>query len=1148
MNRFLASIFSAMVFTLASAAAPLVEFKIPAQSLEDSLRSVGKACNINILIDRQLTAGLHAPELQAQLTIEEALQRLLIGTSLTYAFVDDRTVTLQVRDAVVVPISNLSKSQDSGPVEVAEEPINTEAALEEVLVTGSRIESDASRSPSPVTSIGSEQVRQIGATSAADLFQRLPALRFSGTATSGVTNYSSFEVATPNLRDLGPERTLTLVNGRRHVSGVAGSAAVDIDTIPTALIERVEIVTGGAASIYGADAVTGVVNYILKKDFTGFSLEAFGGQLDQGLGREYAVNAAAGFNFGAQEQGNIVFSVDWKRISEVNQADTGVREAEQFSIEESPGLYVQSADITPALSAQGVRPGDFIPGLDESTQQLFPAARLQQGLSPQVLAYGRGVRFAFSGQAGSYGIDLDGDGFQDSLGADINNDGLGDCENTFFFYGGIEGGCWTRDPRTGDVRPLRDGVFFGNFRTAGGDFSDFPESANIFEPQLERLGLNLNAHYDFTDTTRGFIETKFSRAESRLFNQYYFTYLLPIRLDNPFVPDVLNDALDDYRNSNPSADLSSATWVTTRDNFDWGPQRADVDSSTARVVFGVEGSFSPSLTYELAFNLGRTEQNRRSLGFMADRLYAALDVVADPVTGQPVCRSSLDPNAIPFTNEFNASLFNLAEETTEFRYQTFQPGDGSCRPLNAFNGFAPQTVESLSFINQLITTNAILEQQVISAEVAGDAGERLALPGGLIRFAAGVEYRREVSRLNLSDNLLNGFVFQSAYDETRGTYNSKDVFAEVQAPILANRFLAQELTVTGSARVADFSTSGTATTWGMGFTWTPWHSTRLRGSLAKAVRAPNIGELFTPTQIGVASPIPDPCSENLLNQGPSPQNRARNCSAAGIDPGVEAIGELDQRSGGNPDLAPETAHTATIGLVLQPARLPSLLLSVDYYQIEIDDAISTPDIESVVNACYDASAFPNPFCEQFTRNASSAAFPFSINAAQVEALNFARFETRGVDVSLNYLWDLSRVGLTGNLDLGANINRVFNLDDFLLPDDPASVKDRLDDKYSAVTSISWSGAQLTVGVNSLYLARARGVDTETFTQINPFYGPLGTLSPAWVHDLSISYQLTDPVLLQFGINNITGQPSVYDSANFPRANPRRYFLSVSAKF
>jgi iron complex outermembrane recepter protein len=1029
-----------------------------------------------------------------------------------------------------------------------------EQSVEEVVVTGSRIAVTKSiDAPSPITSVNQDQLAEIGVVSTEDIFRRVPALRLSSTV-GDTDRFTGFPSAAANLRDLGSDRTLVLINGRRHVSGVQGSAAVDVNSIPAALIERIEVVTGGSASIYGADAVSGVVNYILKKDYQGFAIDGLVGQSDRGLGREYRANALAGINFGDNDRGNVTVSLDWTRAEEVSAIDTGIGVDQRYNLFESPALYIQPEDITPALSALGVRPGDYVPGLDPDVFAALPASRRAAAEDPRFLAYTQGTKFFYTARGGSYGIDLDGDQAIDAPNFDLDGNGIDDCENTYFFYSGLESGCWRTDPMTNQIRPLRNAeIFVSPENGVGGDTDDFPDSQTILAPAYERYGININTTYDFADNLAGFLEAKFLQGKASVGStSYSYANQLPVALDNAFVPQTLSQALSSYANQTGD-DLSAAQWVVARDNFDWLPDRSDSRSQTTRLVAGVEGQFARGWKYELAVNWGRTEQTRRSISMLTDRFYAALDAVIDPDTGRAVCRSSLDPTAIPPINGFGFLAFNVLENTFDYRYQTFSPDDGQCRPLNIFNAFQPQDAEALAFVSEQLFARAELEQRVVSAQLTGDLGERWRLDAGPVRFALGAEYRRESSDTTASEEYLRGFSFDSAFSPTRGAYDSRDVFFELQMPLLADQPWAEELSVQGSARYSRFSTAGSVNTWGLGLVWSPVRDIRLRSSLAKAVRAPNINELFAATTFGGYDNIDDPCEVNLIDQGLNPENRRRNCALDGIPEGyAPTVGGGFTRSGGNTNLEPETGNTFTTGIVLQPRMLPSFTATIDYYRIEIENAINTPDLGTIIEACYDASDFPNQFCGQFSRNRDlrDGDFFLTINRVEVEALNFARFETSGVDVSLNFVQDLAAIKLPGQLDLNLNFNRILKLNDFLLPNDPASVDDRIAgrDNWTVLTNIGWEWSRLNIGVNSTYLDRSLGQNPLIFAQINPEFGPTGAQKPIWLHDLSVQYEVSDNMVVQVGANNITGVPSDYDTSFFPRAYPRRYFLNVAAKF
>ncbi|MEQ8934861.1 MAG: TonB-dependent receptor plug domain-containing protein, partial [Amphiplicatus sp.] len=372
---------------------------------------------------------------------------------------------------------------------------------DEIVVTGTRIERPALSAPSPVTSIGAEDISRSGETNLTDLLNDVPSLvgsQDNGDATNLATGTTGLQLL--NLRNLGTNRTLVLVNGRRHVGSSGGSTAVDINTIPVDLIERVDVLTGGASAVYGADAVTGAVNFILKDDFEGVSFRGQGGLTpDHGDASRAFGSILAGANF-AGGRGNITASFEYSREKGVNGADRDFASTGLYSLVDNP---------------------DFVPGM---------------GLAQQIFL--QDVSIQFASPEGAIAVDFF-DGF-----------------DLIFDY---EGNGSPYDP--GEPITFRNGV--------GGSATKIYELLQgSLTSDIERYVFNSFAHYDFTDSMRGFLEVKFSEVDASSTGQPAFSDLIPILVnENPFVPDSIVQAAND---------AGADTVFLSHDLFDLGLRGEDI--------------------------------------------------------------------------------------------------------------------------------------------------------------------------------------------------------------------------------------------------------------------------------------------------------------------------------------------------------------------------------------------------------------------------------------------------------------------------------------------------------------------------------------------------------------------------------------------
>ena len=544
--------------------------------------------------------------------------------------------------------------------------------IENVVVTGSRVARDSNLvSPSPVETLSAEDIRLSGELDVADVINDIPSLLTTTTGEGSVDGVFATSVGQTvlQLRGMGPERTLVLVNGRRHVAGVAGSQSVDIGSIPAALIERVEVLTGGASAIYGADAVTGVVNFVLKENFEGFDLDFQSGLSSRGDAETYNFSGLWGTNFD-DDRGNITIAVDLTKREELRFSDRAFsRDNNVGRNQPNPDLRFQRGEInqtdTPNLfqfynvNTTGRYPvgfripssADFLtdfaaelgstPTLTAAEQALFDRAA-----NAPVRAIRRRPTFSISSNGGviapsdfsSPNVDLNGNGVPDCLDSSVGYQSSLD----FGFSFGIAGGCWNID-QGGAVRPYRDGLVVGVFNQFDGDGIRDNFDPNFLTPSEDKISLNLNGRYQLADNVTLFGELKWVDAEVEFggpLNTFYD--LLSVFPDNPFIPTELQA----LANASAPNDIfgNGAGLYITRDPTDLGPNINKNERQTVRFVGGLEGEFDNGMTFEFAANYGkfdRTLFDRNAV--IQDRWFAAIDVTTD-ANGNPVCRSDLDPS------------------------------------------------------------------------------------------------------------------------------------------------------------------------------------------------------------------------------------------------------------------------------------------------------------------------------------------------------------------------------------------------------------------------------------------------------------------------------------------------------------------------
>jgi outer membrane receptor protein involved in Fe transport len=1073
-----------------------------------------------------------------------------------------------------------AQAQDS----VAEEA-EALAGDDQIVVTGSRISRDPNATaPLPVSTLDAEDFQNFGGTDVTAALRQIPALISSGTVADSLERGGGgVGQATLNLRQLGSNRTLVLVDGWRHVSGVAGTQTVDVSTIPNALIERVEVLTGGASAVYGADAVTGVVNYVLKRDFEGIQLNGQMGLSTEGDGKSYRLEGVIGQNF-ADGRGNITFAAGYTQDDEVLMGDRDFTRdngrGNNSTTYANPLRRFQRGEINaatmpnfanrfrlggPGPSATRYPFGPLIP-TPAQIPTLFPGgitaaeqALVDRAVNSPAFVIGADPRFAISSNQGLV--------FRNDFRfftADVNSNGIPDCNESFIGRTGFGGGgCYVTTPE-GGVRPFQDGIIATGANQFGGDGAVERTNQTSLIPESERIYANLRTSFEFSPAARVFADAKYVRNNTTSRNNYNTFYdSLFIAPDNPFIPQALR------------ADANAAGGLRiSRDFLDLGPGISTSKRETYRIVAGLEGEITPHLNYEIVGNYGRTDNaNTFSNSVQYDRLFAAIDVVTDPRTGQPVCRSTLNPAAAPHPG---SEFFPVIAPG----FFTFRPGDGQCAPVSLFRGTNSVSQAGVDFITTPTTNRFRLEQTVITGLLNGDTGAFFNLPGGALKFSMGAEYRKEKSRSRFNDLLLGvlpegspagpagtfigdvsdnqALLFDAASRQFNagGQFDVVEVFGEVMLPILADTPFFHELTIGAAGRYADYSTIGGAFTWNVNGVWAPIEDIRFRGTYAQAIRAPNIAELFDPQQGATFRPN-DPCSQSnidrlIASNDPAAQNRLANCRADGIPVGYEdpLTARFSGTSGGNPNLQEETATTFTVGAVVQPRFIPGLTVSADYYSIEIEDAIQTVTSQDIVDTCYDLATFPNDFCGLFTRNRTPGSQTFlGLNFLQQTQINFAKLETRGIDFQVNYGFDLGENNF--NLQVGGNwterLNRFFDPVDTTLVN--PGLRELGAPEWAGFGSVTWNRGAFTLNYGVQYIGSTAAASVIQIERIDAEFGPAGFAPEYWLHNVAFNLDATDQITLYGGINNLTNEEPYLSSSAYPVSGiGRTLFLGVTARF
>lgn len=973
------------------------------------------------------------------------------------------------------------------------------AQVEEIVVTGSRIARGNLSTPNPVITIDAGDIRSSGETDISTLLREIPALNSSLPANQSDQNGSPAGVGLLDLRGLGTERTLVLVNGRRHVSGVSGTAAVDVTSIPVALIERVETLTGGASAIYGADAVSGAVNFILKDDFEGLDYRGQFGISESGDSEEWFLSTTGGTNF-SDGRGNAVVSIEYTHTGNIK-------------VEDRPGIA-----------------GPGLAGLFPNSEELAAFV----GANPEAAnTFAKDRRLPVSSPFGIIWLQDSEDFFDPGF---VN----------LLFPGATVGGFPIAQivDETGTLRAFNPAdIFVDLFNGVGGDAIGATPAIGFLQPTLDRVNVNANINYKLTDALDFFLESKFTYNGTKSLDQVNgFNDDIPIALDNPFIPAALQAQIGSLQGQGITPRIT-----ISRDNLDV-PSQTQADQYSFRAVAGVKGDFDNGWKYEVSYNFGRTERNFTNIKTrIEDRFFAAVDAVRDPDSGQIVCRSDIDGTTIPPVAPF---------PTAREGFLSFDPGDGQCAPINIF-GMNTTSEAAEAFIFQRAVDNSELTQQVISGYLAGDSAALFELPGGPIGFAIGGEYREEKSEFQPSAFEAAGLSFNSVTTRSEpvdGRFDVYEVFGEVNLPILADLPFIREFSVDAAFRFADYSTVGATTSWSFGGSYTPIEDVRLRGTFGRSVRAPNINELFSPPQPIFIDADFDPCNPNRINAGT--EFRLQNCLDL-VGPGFNSTNFnsafVTGRAGGNPDLLEEEADTITIGAVITPRFLPGLVASVDFYNVDISDAIIVVDAERIIENCVDAPSLDNEFCALVTRDPVNRNITFFESGEQ----NVAALKARGIDFQVNYTFDLAQAGIDGDwgsMNVGVTGNRNLRRRDFDFQEFPDQFDNQLGEstfpKWIVNASATWTLQNFNLGWQTRFQSSQLlpGVENEDLASDPLFVDPFES-GNAFVHDLSMGYDVRDNLQVYGGVNNIADRTPFLGSLTRPAGFVgRQFFIGVTGSF
>ncbi|MEI4506540.1 TonB-dependent receptor [Sphingopyxis sp. CCNWLW253] len=788
----------------------------------------------------------------------------------------------------------------------AQDAAEEATAQSEIVVTGTLIRNPNLASSSPVNVTSSDEIQLRQSNVAEDILRDVPGVAANvGSSVNNGNGGASFV----DLRGLGPNRNIVLLDSQRIVPADLGGN-VDLNNIPLALVERVDVLTGGASTTYGADAVSGVVNFITKRDFAGVDLSSGFQMTERGDGKIFRADLVIGANFD-DGRGNAVLSIGYQKADPVYFGGERPRS----------DLTIDSFDGTGAGASGTASPSRF----------------------------------------------------------SINNVGNRQI-----------------DPATGNLVPQ-----FALF-----NFNPY----NIFQTPFERYNMFTSARYEVSDSVEVFARGLFSQntvktiiAPSGAFSSPVF-----IPLSNPYMTAGARNTFCANNDFNPNVTgiqtltpAQCAAAATATDPND--PNYREVSTNLGRrlveaggrissyktqifdFMAGVRGAITDTLRYEVSGNYGESENTQTILNYVSlPRMQQAL----------------------------------RATNTT-----TCQDPSGGCVPVNVFGASGSISPDQVGFLLVPATSGNRASLVQVRGLISGDL-VAVSEDADPISFAVGTEYRKYTAEVFADQLAQDPGALGGAGGATvpvKGGYDVREVFAEVVAPLFAG------LTAEAGVRYSDYKVDSvdnqkySTWTYKAGLTWEPIDSLKLRGNYQRAVRAPNIGEIFTPNSVGLVNLKRDPCQSNGAAIAAT-SNLGRVCAAQGAPVnGAGFISAFDPPSAGQINasfdysaaLKPEKADTYTIGAIFQPSFVPNLTLSVDYYNIIINDAISFPTVGDILTDCFanlTASSATSAACTSIRRDPATGGLdgdPSSTPGVPLALTNSGRLATDGIDVTANWKTDLS---------------------------------------------------------------------------------------------------------------------------------------------
>lgn len=778
-----------------------------------------------------------------------------------------------------------------------------------IVVTGSLISNPNIERAAPVNVTSSDEIDLLQSNVAEEILREIPGIVPSiGSAVNNGNGGNSFV----NLRGLGSNRNVVLLDGTRLVPATL-AGQFDLNNVPLALIERVEVLTGGSSTTYGADAISGVVNFITRQDFAGLEVTAASQITEQGDGHTVRFDVTTGANFD-DGRGNVVLSVGYQQADPVYQGD---RKIGQNTIGSVTGAGAGSGTTVPSRLT--------LPG--SGTLQINPAGT-----------------------------------------------------------------------------------------TLVGTYAPFNFSPdNIFQTPFERFNIFGAAKYEVTDGIEVYTRGLFSKntVDTIIAPSGAFGIAVTIPLSNPFLPAGIRNQFCNAFDFNSAvagtqpltaAQCTAAATATSptdpnyrtittalfRRAVEAGPRISNYQNTVFDYKLGIRGGITDTIDFDVFGSYGQSDQVQTIRGYTLNSRFRQGLLATNPNTCLDTSNGCVPINI-------------------------FSPTVGGITPAMANFLVAESTVQTKTTLAQARAT------------ISGDFGVASPWAADPISFAVGGEYRKYTAQ-QASDSLARSGDLGGAggaAPNINGQYDVYEAIGEVIIPVVQGKPFFEDLTIEAGIRYSDYTVDDpaspgyTTTTWKAGGSWTPVTGFKVRGFYARAVRAPNISELFSPVNTGLTSLTNDPCA-SINDAGarfrPAPTGVVRDvCLAQGANAGnidsinVPIAGQANATSGGNLALGAEKSNSYTIGAVFEPSFIPGFSMTVDYYNIKITGAITTPSPDDAIDACFNAPSVNNPACTIIRRDPITGGLngdPATTPGLFVGLSNLGRLATDGIDLTMNYRRDL----------------------------------------------------------------------------------------------------------------------------------------------